>query len=86
MADNIANPSTYKVGVMGAGAMGCLFGAILYKAGAEVWLIDGWKEHMDKIKSQGLLIIDGKKEEWVSLNATTDPGEPGVHKYPQQCH
>ena len=34
-----------KVAVLGAGAMGCLFGGLLAEKGLNVILIDVWKEH-----------------------------------------
>ena len=36
-----------KVAVLGAGAMGCLFGGLLAEKGLNVILIDVWKEHID---------------------------------------
>ena len=38
-----------KVAVLGAGAMGCLFGGLLAEKGLNVILIDVWKEHVDAI-------------------------------------
>jgi len=35
-----------KIAVVGAGAMGSLFGAMLAEAGSEVWLYDVWIEHV----------------------------------------
>ena len=43
-----------KVAVLGAGAMGCLFGGLLAEKGLDVVLIDVWKEHVDAINSKGL--------------------------------
>ena len=45
-----------KVAVLGAGAMGCLFGGLLAEKGLEVHLIDVWKEHVDEINSKGCLL------------------------------
>lgn len=67
-----------RIAIMGAGAMGSMFGGMLKKAGADVWLVDGWREHMDKIRADGLLMSTGDGDELVELNATTDPGEPGT--------
>ncbi|WP_169712878.1 ketopantoate reductase family protein [Psychrilyobacter atlanticus] len=63
---------------MGAGAMGCLFGGLLRKAGEEVWLVDPWKEHMDKVKKEGLLMSDSSGDEYIDINATVDPKEVGT--------
>ena len=39
-----------KIAIVGAGAMGCLYGAKLSAVpGNEVYLIDVWKEHGDHI-------------------------------------
>jgi 2-dehydropantoate 2-reductase len=43
-----------KVAVVGAGAMGCLYGAALHRAGAEVRLIDVNREHTAAINRRGL--------------------------------
>ncbi len=52
-----------KVVIAGAGAMGGRFGYMLKKAGQQVILIDGWKEHVDAINKNGLTFdIEGKTE------------------------
>jgi 2-dehydropantoate 2-reductase len=66
-----------KVAVVGAGAMGSLFGALLAEAGADVWLVDVWEAHMEAVNSQGLLIEREGQVRCVALNATTDPREVG---------
>ncbi len=43
-----------KVGILGSGAMGCLFGAAFYRAGCEVTLIDVSQPHVDAINAHGL--------------------------------
>ena len=43
-----------KVAVLGAGAMGCLFGGLLAEKGLNVILIDVWKEHVEAINKNGL--------------------------------
>jgi len=43
-----------KIGILGAGAMGCLVGAHLKKGGGEVWFIDIAEEHMRVIREKGL--------------------------------
>ncbi len=45
-----------KVAFVGAGAIGSILGAFLAKGGADVILIDPFKEHMDKIAADGLII------------------------------
>ena len=43
-----------KVAVVGAGAMGCLYGAALHRGGAEVVLVDVNAEHIAAINANGL--------------------------------
>jgi len=62
-----------KVGVVGAGAMGSLFGGLLAEAGAEVWLIDIWEAHVDAVNQSGLEIEREGKTRSVHLQATADP-------------
>jgi 2-dehydropantoate 2-reductase len=45
-----------KITVVGAGAMGSLFGGLLAEAGAEVQLLDIWKAHVRAVNSAGLHI------------------------------
>lgn len=62
-----------RIAVIGAGAMGCLFGGKLARQN-EVWLVDGWEEHVQAIQQQGLFFIhpDGR-EEIIRVQATSDP-------------
>jgi len=43
-----------KVLILGAGAMGCLYGAALHRGGAAVTLVDVNREHLDAINASGL--------------------------------
>ena len=45
-----------KITIIGAGAMGSLFGGLLTEAGNHVLLVDIWKEHIDAINDKGLWI------------------------------
>jgi 2-dehydropantoate 2-reductase len=45
-----------RIVVIGAGAMGGLFGAKLWAAGQDVLLYDIWREHVDEIHEHGLLV------------------------------
>ncbi|NOX33071.1 MAG: 2-dehydropantoate 2-reductase [Deltaproteobacteria bacterium] len=47
--------------IIGAGAMGSLFGSLLAQSGENVFLMDIWKDHVSAINSQGLAVeFDGK--------------------------
>jgi len=61
-----------KTVIVGAGAMGSLFGGLLSLSGEEVWLVDIWKEHIDAIRSNGLRIEDKGEVRMIQVNATTD--------------
>ena len=66
-----------KIVVIGAGAMGSLFGALLAESGEDVWLYDIWKGHVKAINEKGLSIEREGKVRKVTVNATTDKGQIG---------
>ena len=43
-----------RIAVIGAGAIGCVVGGMLTKAGRDVTLVDQWPEHVDAIRRRGL--------------------------------
>jgi 2-dehydropantoate 2-reductase len=45
-----------KISIVGTGAMGAVYAALLSKAGHEVWAIDRWDEHLDAIDRDGLRV------------------------------
>lgn len=58
-----------KFVVLGAGAMGCLYGAKLKKAGQDVTFIDVNVPHMDAINKDGLLVKWKDSEERIHIPA-----------------
>ena len=66
-----------KIAVVGAGAMGSLFGAMLTEAGNEVWLYDVWPEHVQAINQDGLRIEREGNTRAVEMRATADPQQIG---------
>jgi 2-dehydropantoate 2-reductase len=61
-----------KIAIIGAGALGSLFGGLLARSGEEVQLFDPIaKEHIAKINRDGLIIEEEGKEERVAVRATT---------------
>jgi 2-dehydropantoate 2-reductase len=67
-----------KIAVVGAGAMGSLFGARLTEAGvADVVLYDVNKPHMAAVRDGGLSFEDGEETRRVAIRATADPEEVG---------
>ena len=61
-----------KIAVIGAGAMGSLFGAYLAKAGEAVTVVDIWAEHIEAIQTRGLILEEAGVERSVPLTATTE--------------
>ena len=61
-----------KTVIMGAGAMGSLFGGLLTRAGGEVWLVDNRKGQIDTTCSAGLSLEEKGKLQVISMNATSD--------------
>ena len=43
-----------RIGILGAGAIGCVVGGLLTKAGHDVTLMDQWPEHVEVLKRDGL--------------------------------
>jgi len=66
-----------KIVIIGAGAMGSLFGALLAESGEDVRLYDIWKEHVEVINEKGLGIELGDKARSVRVNATSDKRQIG---------
>ena len=66
-----------KVAVLGAGAMGSMFGGLLGAGGLEVTLIDVWAEHVAAVRENGLRLVGDESERMVAVAATTEPAEAG---------
>jgi 2-dehydropantoate 2-reductase len=66
-----------KIAVVGAGAMGSLFGALLAEAGNDVWLNDVWAEHVHAINLNGLQIEREGARRRVRIKAAVDAREIG---------
>lgn len=66
-----------KIAVVGCGAMGSVYAALLADAGHEVWAIDTWKEHIDAIKANGLRLEGASGERTVRVNATSNAADAG---------
>ena len=70
-----------KVALIGAGAMGCVLGAHLAKGGADVTLVDPYKEHMDKIAKDGLILNSADNRETVKMKTAYTADDIGVMDY-----
>ncbi|MBP3124918.1 2-dehydropantoate 2-reductase [Thalassospira sp. ER-Se-21-Dark] len=60
-----------KIAVMGAGAVGCYYGAMLARAGHDVTLI-GRPNHVEAMNRDGLLLDFGSSQEYVTVAGNTD--------------
>ena len=68
-----------KIAVVGAGAIGGLFGSILTKGGLDVTLVDIWEESVKVMQTTGLTVVgQAGKEEVVKVKATTKIDEVGT--------
>ena len=61
-----------RIAVVGAGAVGCYYGAMLARAGAPVTLV-GRARHVDAIRRDGLVLEMHGTREHVRAEASTDP-------------
>ena len=68
-----------KIAIIGAGAMGCLYGGKLSQVEEnDVFLLDIWKEHIDAVNANGLLMEeDGEFNKFKNLKATADASSLG---------
>jgi len=66
-----------KIAIVGAGAMGSLFGGLLSAAGNEVWLYDIWEAHVKALNTRGLVIESESGSRTVAIRATTNSSEIG---------
>ena len=64
-----------RIGVIGAGGMGCLYGGRLTQAGYDVTLLDIWQPHVDAIKSSGLLLDGIGGEARIAIKAASNPAD-----------
>lgn len=68
-----------RIGILGAGAMGCLYGAFLSRNDdSEVFLVDVRKDHIDLINREGLKVEeDGEEKTYTRLRGCTDARDVG---------
>ena len=67
-----------KVAIVGTGAMGSVYAALLADAGNEVWAIDQWQDHVDKINRDGLRLEGFSGDRTVkSIRASSDANDAG---------
>jgi 2-dehydropantoate 2-reductase len=66
-----------KIAVVGAGAMGSIFGARFHQAGHETVLVDVAAPLVEKINADGVAIVRGDEERTTRVPATADPASVG---------
>lgn len=67
-----------KIAIIGAGAMGSVYGGLLAKTGHEVWLVDVWREHIEAIRANDLRVDTPGGTHTVKVNAVTHAEETGA--------
>ena len=58
-----------RIGIVGAGAIGCVVGGMLTRAGRDVTLIDQWPDHVEAMKKVGLRLSGTCGEHLVPVKA-----------------
>jgi 2-dehydropantoate 2-reductase len=66
-----------KIAVVGAGAMGSIFGARFAQAGHETVLVDVAQPLVERIRRDGVVVVRGDDERVTKVPATTDPEDVG---------
>ncbi len=64
-----------KIAIVGVGAMGSIYAALLASGGHEVWAVDVWKDHVTAMREKGLRVEGASGDRTVKLNATTNPAD-----------
>jgi 2-dehydropantoate 2-reductase len=67
-----------KIAIVGCGAMGSVYAALLGAAGHDIWAIDAWREHVDAMRAKGLRLEGASGDRTVPVHATTNAAEAGV--------
>jgi len=63
------------IAIIGCGAMGALFGALLARAGHAVWMIDNQPEHARALAHEGVAVEGASGSFRARVNATVDTSE-----------
>jgi 2-dehydropantoate 2-reductase len=58
-----------RIGIVGAGAIGCVVGGLLTRAGHDVTLMDQWPEHVETLKRHGVRLSGSCGEHVVPVTA-----------------
>jgi 2-dehydropantoate 2-reductase len=66
-----------KIAVVGAGAMGAIFGARFAQAGHDTVLVDVAEPLVEKLNADGVVVVRAEEETKTPVPATSDPGSIG---------
>ena len=66
-----------KIVIVGTGAMGSVYAALMQDAGHDVWAVDIWQDHVDAINRHGLRVEGASGDRTVRMSATTVAAEAG---------
>ncbi len=66
-----------KIAILGTGAMGSVYAALLADGGHEVWAVDTWADHVKAINDNGLRVEGASGDRVVRLKATVNARDVG---------
>lgn len=61
-----------RIAIIGTGAMGSVYAALLQSGGHEVWAVDSWADHVQAMNDKGLRVEGASGDRTVRLKATTN--------------
>ncbi len=67
-----------KIAIVGTGAMGSVYAALLGAAGHEVWAVDRWRAHIAAIAKNGLRLEGASGDRTVALRSSETGAEVGT--------
>jgi 2-dehydropantoate 2-reductase len=67
-----------KIAILGAGAMGGIFGGGLAASGASVVLVDNSRPLVERLQERGLVLVTDDGERTLTVDASDDPAALGV--------
>jgi len=64
-----------RIAILGCGAMGSVYAALMSSAGYDVWASDVWKDHVEAIRDKGLRVEGASGDRTVRINITSEVGD-----------
>lgn len=64
-----------KIAMIGSGAAGSVFACYLKKGGADLWLVDRYQAHMDKVAAEGMTFVTPEGEQLLTGFSTAYTAE-----------